>query len=566
MTSCHWQLKPTAPTEHISGQGEFPPLIRQLLYNRGVTTPAQASVFLAADSYICHDPYLLPDLDKALLRIYQAILKGENIAVYGDFDTDGISATAVLVQGLSALGAHAEPYIPHRLLEGHGLSSEALSKLSKQGVSLVITTDCGITDIEQVKNRPRGMDIIITDHHLPGAILPPALAVIDPHREDSAYPFRELAGVGVAYKLLSALYEGVGRTTGLTNYLDLVALGTVADMMPLLDENRYMVASGIGQLRNCRRPGFNELVAQAGLSLDKLEAEHISWTIAPRLNAAGRMEHAISSYNLIMTDSLDEARALAQWLSEKNIERQKLTTTAMVLAREQALTKGVDPLIIVRHEDYPAGLLGLVANKLMDEFHRPSVVIQTGEEVSRGSLRSVQGFNVNEALGRCAELLLHYGGHARAAGFTLATKNLPSFEKMLTENASQVLAGQDMRPQIDIDAMVSFRELGGTAIPAMQQMAPFGQGNPVPTFLSCAVNVKDCRPVGATGQHLKMKLGQDDSLWEAIAFGLGDRSLENGAPLDIVYTIEQDDWNGTNRLRMNIKDFALAGTNLPTNG
>ncbi len=431
MTFSRWHLAPSVPLDSPLNQRNLPSLIKQLLYNRGIAEPPAVELFLAADSRLCHDPHLLPDMDKALPRIYQALLSGEHIAIYGDFDVDGISATALLVQGLSALGGHAEPYIPHRLQEGHGLNSRVLRELKERGISLVITTDCGITGVSQVKSAGSGIDIIITDHHLPGETLPAALAVIDPHRADSAYPFHDLAGVGVAYKLLSAIYEGMGRQEDLDSYLDLVALGTVADMMPLLNENRYLVTAGLRALRQTNRPGIRELVAQLGLTPEKLEAEHISWMLAPRLNAAGRLEHATSAYRLLVTDSEEEARELALWLNEKNAERQKLTATALSQAREQVLSKGITPLLIASHAEYPGGVLGLVAGKLVEEFSHPAVVIQVGEEISHGSSRSTAGFNINEAICRCGDLLSRFGGHAQAAGFTLPTKNLPLLKRGL---------------------------------------------------------------------------------------------------------------------------------------
>ncbi|MCL2149961.1 MAG: single-stranded-DNA-specific exonuclease RecJ [Dehalococcoidia bacterium] len=562
LTACRWQLKPTVPADHLLNQPDLPPLIRQLLYNRGITDPSQADVFLTADRRLLHDGRLLPDMDKALPRIYQAILKGERLAVYGDFDVDGLSATALLVKGLSALGACVEPYIPHRLQEGHGLNSNALNELKDRGVSLVITADCGITGNEQISKLPRGMEVIITDHHLPGAELPAALAVIDPYRTDSAYPFRDLAGVGVAYKLLGSLYEGVGRRAELEDYLDLVALGTVADIMPLLGENRYLVTAGLQKLHACHRLGICELISQAGIAPDKLEAEHISWILAPRLNAAGRLEHAISGYQLLVTESPEEARALTQWLNEKNTERQKLTAAALSQAREQVLAKGIAPLLIASHEDFPGGILGLVAGKLTDEFYHPAIVTQIGQELSRGSARSIPEFNISEALGRCAELLSHYGGHAQAAGFTLPTSNLPAFEYQLSEIASQELSGRDMRPQIEIDAQARFHELSGATFRLIQQMAPFGHQNPTPIFLSRAVTISESRPMGTSGQHLKLKIKQNNVLWDAVIFGLGERTIEDKLPLDIVYTFEQDCWNGMSRLRLNIKDFAPTGMNI----
>jgi single-stranded-DNA-specific exonuclease len=549
------------PVGHPLNEKNLPSLIRQIFYNRGIADTAGVDAFLSVDHQCLHAPSLLPDVEKALPRIYRALLLGERIAVYGDFDVDGITATALLVTGLSALGARIEPYIPHRLQEGHGLNSTALKDLRDAGVSLVITVDCGITGIEQVREVTGDVDVIITDHHLPASELPPALAVIDPYRNDSAYPFRDLAGVGVAYKLLTAVYKGMGRTLEEEKYLDLVAMGTLADMMPLLDENRYLVIEGLKHLRAGHRPGVCELFSQAGIPMEKVEAEHISWVLAPRLNAAGRLEHAISGYRLLLTDSAEEAYNLTQWLNEKNSERQRLTGTALSQAREQVLARGITPLLVASDPEYPGGVLGLIAGRLVDEFNHPAVVIKIGDEVSRGSSRSTPEFNINDAMNRCADLLTHFGGHAQAAGFTVPTKNVPELQERLGRIAEQELAGLDLRPQLEIDAQARFHELGGATYRYIKQMAPFGQANPPPVFLSRTVTVYESRPMGANGQHLKLKLKQNNILWEAVAFGLGDRSVEDRLPLDIVYTLEQDDWNGNSRLRLNVKDFTPSGIN-----
>jgi single-stranded-DNA-specific exonuclease len=501
---------------------------------------------------------------KAVSRIYQALLRGEQMAIYGDFDVDGISATALLVKGLAALGGRVIPYIPHRLQEGHGLNSFALNELKEHGVSLIITVDCGITDIEQVKKASSrsGLDIIISDHHLPEEELPHALAVIDPHRKDSTYPFKELSGVGVAYKLLWSLYQSMGREQEVSAYLDLVALGTVADMVPLVDENRYMVVEGLKRLRASDRPGIRELALQAGINIEMLSTEHISWTLAPRLNAAGRMETAISSYQLLATDSIEEARSLAQGLAEKNSERQRLTSTAFSQAREQILSRGIGSLLITSHKDYPGGILGLVAGKLADEFYHPAVVIQVGDELSHGSCRSIPEFNIAHAISQCAELLSRHGGHAQAAGFTLPTKNLPLLEEKLCQIASHELAQLDLRPQLEIDAPMRFSELGATTFELLQKMSPFGKGNPAPIFLTRGVRVADSRTMGSNGQHLRLKLKQANVIWEAVAFGVGERVMEMQLPLDIVYNLEQDEWNGETHLRLNLLDFAGSGISI----
>ncbi|MBI2287432.1 MAG: single-stranded-DNA-specific exonuclease RecJ, partial [Chloroflexi bacterium] len=386
-------------------------------------------------------------MSQAVARIYRALLSGESIAVYGDFDTDGITATALLVQGLAMLNCKATPYIPHRLTEGYGLKTPALESLRQQGISLVITVDCGITALREVRRAKRkGLDIIITDHHTPLDVLPEATAVIDPKLPDSNYPFPELAGVGVALKLLQALFRGIGKEEQLDQMMDLVALGTVADMMPLLGENRYLVKQGLKLINASPRLGIREMTAQHGPNIANFDAETISWSIAPRLNAAGRLEHAMSSYRLLTTDSPQEAHELAAWLEQKNTERQKLTTKALTEAREQILGRGITPLLMAGDRDFPAGICGLVASKLAEEFYRPTVVVKIGDRVSSGSCRSIPEFNIILALTQCSNLFYHFGGHAQAAGFSMSTRNLPRLEQALSQLASARLDGLDLRP------------------------------------------------------------------------------------------------------------------------
>jgi single-stranded-DNA-specific exonuclease len=530
--------------------------VAQLLYNRGLTEPSQLKSFLAADESLSGDPNLLPGMHQAVARIYQALLSGEKIAVYGDFDADGITATALLVQGLSTLSCKATPYIPHRLTEGYGLKIAGLEKLQKEGVSLVVSVDCGITAFAEVKKAKRmGLDVIITDHHSPTDEIPLAKAVINPKLPDSNYPFSELAGVGVAYKFLQSLFWGLGRERQLDELTDLVALGTVADMVPLLGENRYLVKKGLEVLSNSPRLGIREIISQSGLTATSINTESISWTIAPRLNAAGRLEHAMGSYRLLMTDSPEEAQGLAKWLEQKNAERQRLTTKVLTQAREQVLDQKDLPIIIAGDRDYPAGIMGLVAGRLSEEFYRPVIVLRTAERMSGGSCRSIPEFDITSALSQCSHLLSHFGGHARAAGVSLQTRNLPRLREELLEMAAEQLAEVDLRPKIDIDAEVTLTELGGDTFPTIQTMAPFGQGNPSPTFLSRKVEVVDCHTMGNGNDHLRMKLKQDDTIWDGVGFGLGSYRGEISSPLDIVYSLEVDSWGGEERLRLNILDF-----------
>ncbi|MBE0415456.1 MAG: single-stranded-DNA-specific exonuclease RecJ [Dehalococcoidia bacterium] len=564
MSHSRWQMPSRLPAESPSFPGrieagmDLPPLLAQLLYNRGITDPALIDSFLAADERLLNDPFLLPDMDKAIARVYRALLSGETIAIYGDFDADGITATALLTQGLSSLGGRAVPYIPHRIEEGYGLNHTALENLYKQGVSLVITVDCGISGAPEVERARRmGLDIVITDHHTVPRQMPPAIATVDPKRADSSYPFPELAGVGVAFKLLQALLSSVGKEKDLAQFLDLVALGTVADMVPLLGENRYLVKRGLEVLHNTSRLGLREMARRAGVPLSSIDTEAISWVLGPRLNAAGRLDHAIISYDLLSTDSSEEAQRLASLLEGKNAERQRLTEAVFDKAREKLIATGTDPpLLMVGGEDFPSGVVGVVAGRLVEEFYRPVVVFERGKEWSKGSGRSIPEFDIIAALTDCSDLLSRFGGHPMAAGFTIATEDLERLQGCLLAIAANRLVSLDLRPMIPIDAEIPLSSLQGKTFGMMQQLAPFGCANHYPTFISRDVIVVDCRSVGSRGEHLRLKLRDGDVTWDSIAFRMGNLIDEVAPRLDIVYNLEVDQWRGGEMLQLNILDFA----------
>ena len=560
MNHSRWNLLPPVSDKHLVDGSAFSPLVVQLLYNRGLTESSQIQSFIAGDKRLSADPFLLPDMSPAVGRIYQALLSGENIAIYGDFDADGITATALLVQGLSIIGGRAVPYIPHRQAEGYGLTTPALKNLYQQGISLVITVDCGITNLPEVKKAQKmGLDIIISDHHTPLSEIPLAVAVVNPKLANSAYPFPELAGVGVAFKLLQALLQSIGREEHLDKLTDLVAIGTIADMSPLVAENRYLVKEGLKLMNSAPRLGVREMMAQAGINIGSLDAAKVAWVIAPRLNAAGRLDHALPGYDLMMTDSPQEAFELSRWLEQKNEERQRITAESLVKAREQVMAKGVQTLLLASDSSYPIGVAGLVAGRLTEEFYRPAIVIRTGEKASTGSCRSIPEFNIIAALKRFGSLLTQFGGHSQAAGFTVPTRNLPQLEQQLSQLAATQLAEVDLRPHLDIDALVTLSDLGGDTFQTTQLLAPFGRGNPLPTFLSRGVEVIDCRTMGGDGDHLRLKLKQLGTVWDGVGFGLGSYLAEVSRRLDIVYNLEVDSWGGTERLRLNILDFAAAG-------
>ncbi len=554
-----WNVLPPAPAQFVTDSG-FSGLIAQLLYNRGLREPSQIELFLAADERLSSDPFLLPGMDQAVARIYRALLSGEQIAVYGDFDVDGVTGTALLVQGLTHLGGKVVPYIPHRMSEGHGLRIAALEEMCRQGISLVVTVDCGITDIAEIDwARKAGLEVVITDHHTPPAALPPAAAIVNPKM--SRYPHPELAGVGVGYKLLEALFRSLGRDGALDGLIDLVAIGTVADMMPMVGENRYLVRQGLKMVNSAPRLGIREMINQCGLTPGALDTERVTWCIAPWLNASGRLEHAMLSYRLLMTESPEEARELATLLGQKNAERQKLTAKLHTEARDKILARGLAPLLMVAGEDYPLGVAGPVAGRLSEEFYRPVIIVRIDEKNSSGSCRSIPEFNMIAALNQCGNLLGRYGGHAAAAGFTLPNENLPRLQECLLRIAATQLEGVDLRPRLDIDAEVLLPELGGDTFRTMQKLAPFGKGNPPATFLSRGIQVANCRTMGNGADHLRMKLRQRGTFWDAVAFGLGSCLGDVAELIDIVYNLETDQWCGVESLRLNILSFAPSGGN-----
>ena len=561
MSHCRWNLLPPVnvlPEKDRSSS--YSPLLMQLLYNRGVNRPEDFAAFLASDRSLLGDPFLLAGMEQATIRVNQALLSGETVGIYGDFDADGITATAVLVQGLSILGGKAVPYIPHRQTEGHGLTTAVLKKLHEQGISLVITVDCGVTDVAEVKKAMKmGLDIIITDHHSPLEEIPEAIAVINPKLPASAYPFTNLAGVGVAYKLLQALFRNLGKEEQLDVVTDLVAIGTIADMSPPLGENRFLIKEGLKNMNTSPRPGIRELINQTRLEAGNIDADRISWVIAPCLNAAGRLADGLTGYNLLMTESEKEAQELAVWLAGKNEERQKLTTSTLTRAREHIIALGLQPMLFTADREYPMGIAGLVASRLTEEFYRPSVVIHIADTVSHASCRSIPEFDIIAALNKFSRYFSRYGGHAAAAGFTMPTKDLPKLEQELSFFAAEQLTGVELRPHLNIDAQVTLNDLAGDTYPTTQLLAPFGHGNPVPAFLSRGVEVLERRTMGNGGEHLRMKLKQNGTVWDSVAFRLGNHQAEFAPNIDIVYNLEVDNWGGKKQLRLNILDFKKSG-------
>ena len=559
-----WQIAPPVREDHLARFPQLSPLIVQLLYNRGITAPQDVRDFLAG-ARPADNPFRLKGMNQAVTRLRQAIRQGEPVAIYGDFDADGVTATALLVETLSALGARVEPYIPHRVDEGYGLNTDALHQLASQGVKVVVTVDCGIRSIEEViHGRKLGLDLIITDHHSVGEEVPPALAVINAKQPDCPYPFKDLAGVGVAFKLAQALLRANRQvpvakgevSVNEEDLLDLAALGTVADLAPLLGENRSLVKRGLERLNDPQRPGIKALIVSAGLKPGGIDSTAIGFMLGPRLNAAGRIDDATTSYDLLLCRSPDQAASLAQELEELNRHRQRLTVETLERAREQVLTAGEsEKLLFAAGEDFLSGIVGLVAGRLTEEFYRPTLVVELGPEESRGSARSIPEFNITAALDQCSDLLIRYGGHAAAAGLTVANDNLETLQERLKEIAARQLEGVELTPTLLIDAEVELSEMDWATQALLTQLEPCGYANPSPLLLSRRAIVRGARTVGTDGSHLKLTLSDGRIVWDAIAFHQGQWTNKLPSYIDVVYSLEVNEWNGEKRLQLNVKDL-----------
>ncbi len=561
-----WVLRDPAPPELARRLG-CSPLLADLLYQRNLREPELVRAFLDADYRSgMHDPLLMKGMPEASARIAQAIADRELMAVYGDFDTDGVTAVTLLMQAISAMGGTIRPYIPHRTREGYGLNNLAVEQLATDGVRLLITVDCGISNVDEVaRATAMGLDVIVTDHHHPPAVLPDALAVVNPKQPGCAYPYKQLVGVGIAYKLVQALVKRglrLGELRG-RDLLDVVALGTVTDMGPLDGENRVLVKAGLEALNATQRPGLKALIDVAGLVQGKIDSSAIGYMLGPRINAAGRLDDAVRAYDLLLADSLGQARGLADELNRTNRERQELTKRVQEAARNKAEAEGkqLKRIVVIDDAEFPAGVVGLVAGKLVEEWGRPVLLIERGEHESRGSARSVAGFSIIDALTSCKELFVRFGGHAAAAGFTIANAQIEVLDARLQELAASALTEEMLTPTLHIDAEVELGSLNWDLLSDLGRLEPFGQANQQPVLMSSAVEVADARTRGADQQHLRLLLRKNGGpTIEAIAFRMGHLAdaLRRHPQIDIAYTLEAREWNGERSLQLNVKDLRRA--------
>jgi single-stranded-DNA-specific exonuclease len=540
----HWEIATPIPTEIEAQLSDHSPIMRQILFNRGITNQKSAEHYLNAQIPSGTDPFSMMGIARAVERIQRAVEQHESVAIYGDYDADGVTATALLTMMLQSLGAEVREYIPNRFEEGYGLNKDALAYLYNEGVRLVITVDCGIRSIVETDFANHlGLDMIITDHHHPGQQLPSSLAIINPKQPGETYPSKDLAGVGIAYKLAQALVlqftqEEYAIQKPLNpkyadEYLDLVAIGTIADLAPLVGENRALVHAGLDRIRRSPRQGIFALSGVSGVSSHKISASDIGFGIGPRLNAAGRLESAIDPLRLLLTQDKHEAALLSQHLDDLNRKRQTIMREIQSNAEELALEDDPEAsLLFAVDPSFNPGVVGLAASRLTERYYRPAIVAHKGETFSRGSCRSIPEFHITQALDQCQDILERHGGHAAAAGFTVENTKLPELKRRLTEIADHEFVGKVLRPTIYADLEVPISNLTSELLHDLDKLQPTGRENPTSIFISRNVQVNRCWTVGKDKSHLRLVVTDGYITFDAIAFSQGHWEKEIPANID----------------------------------
>ena len=531
-----------------------------MLENRGIGTTAEAQLFLGGKPVAFGDPRRLPGFEQALRVLRDAVRQERLVSVYGDFDVDGITSTAILTETLRDLGGKVLPYIPHREREGYGLNARAIESLADRGVEVLVACDCGTTSVHEIERaRALGVEVIVVDHHLPPGSLPDASAMVNPKLPENGYAFDGYCSGGVAFRLAEGLYAAERREFPEERYVELAALATVADMVPLVDENREIVRRGLAALAKTSRPGLQALMNVAGVDPKRVSAESIGFQLAPRLNATGRLADARLALDLLLCEDDGTAAILAATIDAMNKERQRLTLEAQELARGLVESRPELPLMLVGDSGFHQGIIGLVASRLVEAFGRPAVVYQQGETESRGSCRSISAYDITSGLRFCGELFERYGGHKQAGGFTIRSDRLQALEERLIGHAAAALEGYDLTPVIDVDGEWPLRELRSQEIRWLGKLQPHGIGNEEATLLSRGVTVVEARGVGADSAHLKLKLKDGGVTWPAIAFNWQDEQPPEGSRIDLVYSLSSDRYGsaeGGGALQLSVVDLA----------
>ncbi|HRY82897.1 MAG TPA: single-stranded-DNA-specific exonuclease RecJ [Candidatus Moranbacteria bacterium] len=567
-----WKTKTSLDKINFSADllEKYNPIVLQLLQNRGLEKIEEIEKYFDFDyEKDLGDPSQISGMEKAVERISKA--KEEKIAIFGDYDADGVSASALIYETLTNLGfKNIICYIPDRQLEGYGMNENAIDYLQKEKVNLIITVDSGITNVSEVeKAKELGMDVIITDHHHAPEILPKAHAIINPNIPNSGFIFKDLAGVGVAFKLAQGLYQKIApeKKDQLKWLLDLVALGTIADCVALISENRILVKYGLLVLSKTKRAGFQEIfkVGRIDISENNIpDTRKIAFQLAPRINAAGRMDHANAAYKLLIEKEGAVARVLALELESKNQNRQKITSEifreVQILAENSFKDR---KFIFAENEHWPVGILGLVAGKITDEFQKPSMIMQRQEKEFVGSLRSVPEINIVEIIEKCSDMLIKFGGHSQAAGVRVRHENIEKFCEKISKLVEEELAGKEITLNLEMDAEITADDIDWELISDLKKMEPFGMGNEQPVFCVKNMQVVDLKIVGNGSKHLKLALkgeGKSPKIFEAIGFSLAEKfpQIKKDDKIDIVFNLEEDEWNGNKKMQLKLIDIKIS--------
>ena len=559
--------------------GRLSPLAARILAARGLASEGEAARFLSPRLTEMHEPALMPGLERAAERILHALVTGERVVLYGDYDVDGVTSTAILHQTarLCAPDADIATYVPHRIDEGYGLSGEAIARLADEGADVIVSVDCGVTAIEPAAiARARGVDLIITDHHNPPAdgALPEAFAIVHPRLVGSAYPFGALAGAGVAFKLawrLLTMRAGSEKLseawrTHLMDMLALCALGTVADVVPLVDENRAIARYGLARLKSLPNVGMRALIEASGLGGENISSEEVGFRLGPRLNACGRLGHAAEAVELLLTEDPSRAQEIARMLCSLNDERRarerEMTELALEMADAAGMSSAARRAVVLAHADWHPGVIGIVCSRVVDRLHRPTILLQDQGEVCKGSCRSVDGFAITDALHACAAHLETFGGHDMAAGVSLRRSSLEAFVEAFTEFANARIGEDDLSPTLRIDCEAQMRECSTPAAEQIEQMAPFGRNNPRPVvLLRNTMLARDADPLGSGGRHIAMHVGDGGAALRVVGWNWGERRdlLRRGQRLDVVIEPKINAWRGRVSVEGVLRDLRMKG-------
>lgn len=541
----------------LSKKYKLDTLAAQILWQRGIRAEEEIQAYLNPDLQQLHDPFLLHDMEKAVQRILTAIENGQNILIYGDYDADGMTASSVMKSALDELGAEVQVYLPNRFTDGYGPNLDVYKYfIQNEDIDLIITVDNGVAGHEAIAYaQSQNVDVIVTDHHSMPKVLPEAFAIVHPEHPESNYPFKYLAGVGVAFKVATALLDYIP-----SDMLDLVAIGTIADMVSLTDENRILVSHGLKVLANTERAGLMELMRLSGTDFEKVNEETIGFQIAPRLNALGRLDDPNPAIELLTGWDEEVAAEIAQMIDEKNSERKVIVENIF----NQALTMITDePVQILHHKDWHKGVLGIVAGRLLEQFHKPIIMLAEEEGILRGSARSIESFNIFEALNEHRELFMAFGGHKQAAGMTFALENVEAIKQVMLDFIQENDIDMSEKSSLEVQGSLQFDEISLETIRSLEKLSPYGMDNPKPHFLLTDYQVEQARSMGKDNSHLKLKLVQNGQALDAVYFGHGAESLEfEQSDTELVGTLSSNTWNGTTTVQLMVADARVNGVEL----